>query len=638
MSERTEALLRKAAAEHLAGRPAAASAMYASVLRETPLDFRALHLGGAAAYQLEQMDLAAALFQRAIRVKPDSGSSLVCLGLALAAIGRIREAEESLKAGLALDSGNPEAWLNLGGFLMTTGRNPEALSCYRQALKLKPGYAAAFAGLGEVLKADANTAQATAHYLMALKLDPRNAVARLGLIQALHACNRAPESLRECERFLSEQPNHVRARSTRLFLLNYLEDIPVARLLEEHRIYGRLFPAAPRRRFPNAREAEKRLKVAFLSPDLRAHSISYFLEALLEHLDPCRFEVMLYHDNVRTDSASERLASRAALWRNFWGRGDGMVEATIRADAPDVIVDLAGHSGQNRLHLFARRLAPVQVTYLGYPNTTGLAEMDYRFTDETADPVGDGDRQNVERLVRFAPCAWCYAPSEEMKAASRIPASGEASFIAFGSFNNLCKLTDGTLRLWGRLMAAAEGSRLVLKAFGIEPERVKPRLVAAGIDPARVSLLPPEKHIVSHLECYRNIDIALDPSPYGGTTTTCEALWMGRPVVTLAGDRHASRVGASLLRAIGRPQWVAASPEEFVRIASGLARDRAELGRESAGLRERMEQSPLFDHAGQAGRFGDALRACWRRWCDPVLQPENGRAAPAVENAELARA
>jgi protein O-GlcNAc transferase len=151
-------------------------------------------------------------------------------------------------------------------------------------------------------------------------------------------------------------------------------------------------------------------------------------------------------------------------------------------------------------------------------------------------------------------------------------------------------------------------------------------------------LLLPERDLVAHLECYRHLDIALDPSPYGGTTTTCEALWMGRPVITLAGDRHASRVGASLLRAMGRPQWVAASPEEFVRIASGLARDRAELKRESTGLRERMEESPLFDHAGQAGRFGDALRACWRRWCDPQGQPEKGRAAPALEDAELARA
>ncbi|HEY1763986.1 MAG TPA: tetratricopeptide repeat protein [Opitutaceae bacterium] len=636
MSERTEALLRKATAEHLAGRVSAAAALYGSVLRETPLDFRALHLGGAAAYQLEQMDLAASLFQRAIRVKPDSGPTLVCLGLALAELGRTQEAEENLKAGLALDARNPEAWLNLGGFLLTTGRNQEGMSCYRQALKLKPGYPAAFAGLGEALKAEGQAAQAIAHYSMALKLDPRNAVSRLGLIQTLQSVNRVGEALQENERFLADQPRHVRASSCRLFLLNYLETLPASRLAEEHRAFGQLFPAAARRRFTNSRDPEKRLRVAFLSPDLRAHSVAYFLEPLLAHLDRSQIEVVLYHDNVRTDPTSKRLAAGAALWRNFWGRGDANVEATLRSDAPDILVDLAGHSGQNRVHLFARRLAPLQVTYLGYPNTTGVSEMDYRFTDETADPVGEGDRHYVERLVRFAPCAWAYGVTEEMNRAGRIPAAGQGASIAFGSFNNLCKLGDRTLGLWGRLLAEVEGSRLVLKAFGLEAERIKPRLSAAGIDPARVSLLPPERDIFSHLECYRNVDIALDPFPYGGTTTTCEALWMGRPVVTLAGDRHASRVGASLLGAIERSEWVAKSPDDFVRIAAGLARDRAGLREVSAGLRQRLAESAIFDHAGQARRFGDGLRACWRHWCDPEVHPEPAAGA-SVEDAELAR-
>ena len=636
MSERTEALLRKATAEHLAGRVAAAAALYGSVLRETPLDFRALHLGGAAAYQMEQMDLAASLFQRAIRLKPDSAPTVVCLGLALAELGRTREAEENLKAGLALDPKNHEAWLNLGGFLLTTGRNQEAMSCYRQALKLKPGYPGAFAGLGESLKAEGQAAQAIAHYAMALKLDPRNAVSRLGLIQTLQSVNRVGEALQECERFLVDQPKHARAASTRLFLLNYLESMPAGRLAEEHRAFGRLFPAAAKRRFTNSRDPERRLRVAFLSPDLRAHSVTYFLEPLLAHLDRAQFEVVLYHDNVRTDPTSKRLAEGAVLWRNFWGRGDATVEATIRSDAPDILVDLAGHSGQNRVHLYARRLAPVQVTYLGYPNTTGVTEMDYRFTDETADPAGESDRQYVERLVRFALCAWSFSPSEDMNRAGRIPPAGQGASIAFGSFNNLCKLGDGTLQLWGRVLAEVPGSRLVLKAFGLEADRMRPRIVAAGIDPARVSLLPPERDIFDHLECYRNVDIALDPFPYGGTTTTCEALWMGRPVITLAGDRHASRVGASLLGAIGRPEWVAQGPDAFVRIASELARNRAILREESAGLRQRLAESPIFDHAGQARRFGDALRSCWRHWCEPQAHPEP--AAAPVEDAELARA
>ncbi len=304
-----------------------------------------------------------------------------------------------------------------------------------------------------------------------------------------------------------------------------------------------------------------------------------------------------------------------------------------------MLVDLAGHSGQNRLHLFARRLAPVQVAYLGYPNTTGLVEMDYRLTDEIADPEGAADHQHTERLVRFSPCAWTYAPSDAVESAGAVPAAGQGDGIAFGSFNNLCKVSDTTLRLWAAVLDAVQGSRLVLKAFGLDPERVSRRLTEAGIDPARTSLLLPAKDVASHLACYRHLDVALDTFPYGGTTTTCEALWMGRPVVTLAGDRHASRVGASLLHAIGRPEWVAQTPGEFVRIASRLAADRESLSRESSGLRDRLKKSILFDHRGQAERFGQALRTCWRRWCEPDRPLEQVGADGAGEPmAELARA
>ncbi len=288
----------------------------------------------------------------------------------------------------------------------------------------------------------------------------------------------------------------------------------------------------------------------------------------------------------------------------------------IRADAPDVMVDLEGHSGQSRLHLFSRRLAPVQVAYLGYPNTTGLPAMDYRFTDGVADPVGNADRFNVERLIRFSPCAWAYLPSAELDAAiSSVPA-GERDTVAFGSFNSLSKVNDATLRLWSAVLSAVPESRLVLKSIWDDSARIRSRLDLAGMDPARVTILPSSPNHVAHLACYKEIDIALDPFPYGGTTTTCEALWMGRPVVTLAGDRHASRVGASLLSAIGKPEWIAQSKEEYVRIARDLAADRTRLRSESQGLRQALRESPLLDHAGQARRFGEALRACWADWCE----------------------
>jgi predicted O-linked N-acetylglucosamine transferase (SPINDLY family) len=379
--------------------------------------------------------------------------------------------------------------------------------------------------------------------------------------------------------------------------------------------------------------------VAFLSQDLRAHAVAFFLEPLIAHLDPSRFEVVLYHDHLQVDSVSNRLRFHAALWRNFMGRSDSFVERVIRSDAPDVLVDLAGHSGHSRVHLFARRLAPVQITYLGYPNSTGLPAIDYRFTDEVADPKGDADRMHVERLVRFSSCAWAYQPSAELGAAGAVPPAGEGEAVSFGSFNNLSKVNDATLRLWGRVLSAVPGSRLVLKSIWFDREGIRPRLGLAGIDPARVAMLEPSPDPVTHLACYREVDIALDPCPYGGTTTTCEALWMGRPVVTLSGDRHASRVGASLLTAIGRPEWIARSPEAYVQIARDLAEDRSALRSASAGLRGALQRSPLMDHVAQAQRFGDALRRCWMHWCGAgaeTASPSRGVVPAEEPRPELA--
>jgi predicted O-linked N-acetylglucosamine transferase (SPINDLY family) len=633
MSVRTEELLKRAVAAHLGGQPGDAFALYQAFLGENPCDFRALHLAGAVAFQLERMDESASLLRRAVRVRPDSGSTVMCLGLACAALGLDGEAEQNLKAGLALEPRNPEAWVNLGGFLVTTGRNPEALSCYRRALQLRPGYAAALTGIAEVYKCDGHAAEAVGAYALALKADPGGTTAGLGLVQALQSCNRIPESLAQCDRLLAAHPRHVRARSSRLFLLNYLSGATQEQLFGEHRAFGGLFPAASPRVFPKDRDPGRRLRVAFLSPDLRAHSVAFFLEPLVANLDRGAFEIVLYHDHVRADGVSERLRSHAALWRNFAGRSDSFVEAAVRGDAPDVIVDLAGHTGQNRVHLFARRLAPVQVTYLGYPNTTGIAEMDYRFTDAIADPRGAADRLHVERLVRFAPCAWAYRPSDEVvRAGAPVPVDLKAA-TAFGSFNNLCKVNGFTLRLWAGVLGAVAGSRLVLKSFGLDPERMKGVLAGAGIDPLRVLMLPPDPNVTAHMQSYRHMDIALDPYPYGGTTTTCEALWMGRPVVTLAGDRHSSRVGASLLGAVGRGDWVARTEAEYVAIAAKLAADRSRLAMESAGLRDAMLGSALLDHRAQARRFGGALRECWASWC----AGERGRAAPA-ETAGLASA
>jgi len=371
--------------------------------------------------------------------------------------------------------------------------------------------------------------------------------------------------------------------------------------------------------FPNPPDPGRRLRVAILSPDLRAHSCAYFLEPLVRHLDPARFELYLYHDHFREDAVSARLKGFAAVWRNFCGRSGTEFEQTVRADAPDILIDLAGHTGlTNRLPLFARHLAPVQVTYLGYPNTTGLTAMGWRLTDAIADPVGEADAFATEKLLRFAPTAWAYEPPAKAPVPNAPPCTTGRP-VTFGCFNNLTKMTDTMFTLWGRLLAAVPDARLVLKGRGLSDATVRQRYLdrfaACGLPADRVDLLERTAETADHLALYHQVDIALDSIPYNGTTTTCESLWMGVPVVTLLGDRHVARVSASLLHAVGHPEWVAETNEDFIRIAAGLAADPARLAAIRAGLRDEMLVSPLLDHAGQSARFAAALRGCWNEWC-----------------------
>jgi predicted O-linked N-acetylglucosamine transferase (SPINDLY family) len=342
---------------------------------------------------------------------------------------------------------------------------------------------------------------------------------------------------------------------------------------------------------------------------LRTHSVAFFLEPLLRHLDRTRFDITLYHDHFAIDDTSHRLQALASRWRNFIGQTADVVETRICGDAPDILVDLAGHTGFNRLPLFARRLASTQITYLGYPNTTGLAEMDFRFTDALADPPGDSDAFHTERLVRFAPTAWCYEPP----AGAPEPSLQPGRSLTFGSFNNFSKLSLQTLRLWAAVLRAVPDSRLLVKCSGIDAALLNPRLSAAGLDPDRVDLMPATPTLAEHLATYSKVDIALDTFPYHGTTTTCEALWMGVSVITLCGDRHAARVGVSLLTAAGHPEWIAHSEDEYVLLAASLAADETKRAALRARLRDDLTRSVLLDHAGQAARFGAALLECYEQ-------------------------
>ena len=617
--QQLQQLLQQAVAHHQVGRLEPADALYRRVRAAAPRNFDAVHLAGLVAFQQGRNAEACALLAKARQIDPRSPACAMRLGLALMAAGQPAPAEPHFLAAVQLNPEFVEGWDNLAYCHKVADRFPDAIRCHERSVALNPKSAASWFNFGLTLSLAGRTSDALACHDRAVAADPNYHKAHFGRAQALHQSHRLTEAIAAYDTFLRHAPGHHEAQSYRLFALNYLDGLSPADLFREHVAYGRRLPPAPAPASVSDPDPDRRLRVAVLSPDLRNHSCAFFIEPLLRHLDPARFELYLYHDHFREDEVSRRLRSLAAIWRNFVGQPTPAVEAAIRHDAPDILIDLAGHTGMtNRLPLFAGQPAPVQVSYLGYPNTTGVPAIGWRFTDAIADPPGESDTLATEKLVRFAPTAWCYAPFERAPEVAPLPGISGAA-ITFGCFNNLGKISNATLQLWAGVLRTVPNSRLLLKGRGLGDvavrERYLARFAAAGIAPARLAFAERTARAEDHLALYGKVDIALDTFPYHGTTTTCEALWMGVPVVTLLGDRHAARVGASLLRAVGHPEWIATDAAGYTAIAAKLASDPVRLAAIRAGLRAELQASPLLDHAGQAQRFGAALRNCWTSVC-----------------------
>jgi predicted O-linked N-acetylglucosamine transferase (SPINDLY family) len=564
-----------------------------------------------------------------VAVNATSVEALLHLGIALISAGQVAEAEKTLREAVRLNPAFVDCWDKLAYCLKAQDRLQEAVGCHQRAVDLDPKRAATWCNFGLTLGLMGQNEEALKCHRRAAEADPKYSEAYFGLAQALQRMHRNHEAVAAYDRFLILVPSNVAARSYRLLALNHCEGISREALFLEHVRFGEAVGPSRPPGFQCRPDPERRLRVAFLSPDLRTHSCAYFLEPLLRHLPSEQFELLLYHDHFRTDDMSARLRGQASVWRNFVGQPNRLVESTIRSDGPDVLFDLAGHTGMtNRLPLFARHLAPVQITYLGYPNTTGVPAMGYRFTDAVVDPEGEADAFATEKLVRFSPTAWCYAPPREAPPVAPLPALRDGAVITFGCFNTPAKFSDSMFAVWGEVLRAVPGSRLVLKGQGLGESGVRAgyvdRFVQTGIDPSRVEFIERTAGTAEHLALYHRVDVALDTFPYHGTTTTCEAMWMGCPVVTLLGDRHAARVTASLVTAVGHPEWVARSRSDYVAIAAGLASDVSALAGLRARLRSEMENSGLLDHAGQASRFGAAIRACWREWCQSASAPRSG--------------
>lgn len=428
---------------------------------------------------------------------------------------------------------------------------------------------------------------------------------------ALLAMGRTPEAEAELRRILQNSPRHRSALSLLATVLNYVPGADLDELFQIHVRYGKemekLHPPAPRRAPPTTRSP---LTVAMLSPDLHEHSVSRFVEPIVRHADRARVRIVLISMGMTSDATSERLASLADAWHDLRPPSWQRLADICTQEKVDVLIELGGHMTNTPLPYMVPRIAGLQGSAIGYPNTTGLPTIDFRIVDSITDPPGESDRRATERLIRLDPCFLCFQPPIASPEVSALPAPSKG-FVTFGSFNAFSKIHDGVLADWAEVLRRVPDSRLHIKGLVADDPGIKrdmqERAAAAGIAPERLTVLGKEGTTRNHLDRYAEIDIALDPFPYHGTTTTCEALWMGVPVVTRTGTTHASRVGASLLNAVGLPQLVAADREGYLNAAASLAGDLPALASMRAGLRERVRASALCDGPAYARRWAEAL-------------------------------
>jgi len=577
------------------------------------------HLGDAL-QRHGALDAALASYDRALALQPDDASLHAHRGAALWAQGEVGPAIAAFRRALARAPNHADAHNNLANALQSIGQLDAALEHYRRALAQRPDDPDAAANLAGALALQGDTEAALEQYERALARRPGDPEILNGRATALLRQGQLAAARADYETAFAAAPERSEIHSNLLFLLNYDPAVSDAALLAAHRGFGARLAAtaAPAPPHANPREPARRLKVGYVSADFGRHPVGYFILPVLAAHDAAAVETYCYSGRVVEDDQTARIRAAAHAWRSTIARSDAVLAAQIRADGIDILVDLAGHTAGNRLTLFAGRPAPLQVTWLGYPATTGLAAIDYRLTDAIADPAPTADRQSVERLVRLPDGFHCYAPPESAPEVGPLPARA-AGTITFASFNNPAKLNDAVFACWRRVLDGTPDSRLLIKAWPLASAPTRrlylDRLAGAGIAPARVGLLAPSRGWSEHMAHYGDVDIALDSFPYNGTTTTCDALWMGVPVIALAGGRHAARVGASLLAHAGLTDLVGRDTDDYVAKATALAHDFDRLAALRAGLRDRVRRSPLGDPQRFTSSLEAAYRSMWRDWC-----------------------
>ncbi|MBP2295840.1 O-linked N-acetylglucosamine transferase, SPINDLY family protein [Azospirillum rugosum] len=570
------------------GRLDEAVAAYERVVRLAP-DRADAHMAVGALHQLRRQPIEAiAAYRRAIAIRPDSAEAHSSLGMVLQEVGQREEAIAAFSAAILHKPSHAEGHSNLGFALQGLGRLSESAAAFAVALAFRPEFPEAWSNLGNTFKEMGLLDRAVAAYRTALAQRPHFPEAAGNLAMTQH--------------YASECGNAD-------FLATARES--VARLGLATGV------TAPPRAFPNAEDPDRPLRVGYVSGDFNSHPVGYFLESVLAAHDRAAVTIHCYANNVRRDALTDRLRARADVWRDIAGLDDDTVEGMVRGDGIDLLVDLSGHTAGNRLPLFARKPAPVQVSWLGYFGTTGLPAMDHIIADRHVVSPGE-ERFFTETVWRLPGSYLCFTPPSDRVPVTPPPMLG-TGVVTLGCFQNRAKITSATVALWAGVLAAMPQARLLVKArqmgdAGVR-QALRDRFAAHGIAANRVRM-EGESPRADYLAGHGRIDIAVDTTPFGGGTTTAECLWMGVPLVTLRGDRWAGRIGESLLHTLGlADRLVADSPADYVAKVAALAGDPAALADLRAGLRGRLEQSPLCDGPGFARGLEAAYRAMWQGWC-----------------------
>jgi predicted O-linked N-acetylglucosamine transferase (SPINDLY family) len=601
-------MLRQALQHHHARQFEHAEKLYRQVLNRFPGHADAIQLLGVVHFQTQRFEESAELISRAITIAPNIADWHSNLGNALLALKRDDEAIAAFQRAVELKPDLKVAQLNLARALMrkddpagaadalnqrgvdafNAGNLPLARILFRQAAETYGRCFEAHNNLASILLNDGLIDEAIGEFREALSINPDAAAVHGNICMALH--------------YRCEDPQQI---------------------FDEHVRWGQQHGskfADHARAHKNDRNPDRRLRIGYISPDFREHSVAYFVSPIIESHDRSQFELFLYDTgDLPPDSVTEWFKNRVDSFRRITDESDDRAAEIIRDDRIDILVDLAGHTHGNRLLVFARKPAPVQVTYQGYPDTSGLPAIDYRITDAIADPLGVTDRFNVEKLIRLPETNWCYRPSPDAPPVAELPMR-QNNFVTFASFNNFAKVSPKMLELWAQLLLCLPNSKLLLKASGLDNPDARQRTLATltseSVNADRIELVGRTRSTIDHLALYGRCDVALDTYPYNGTTTTCEALWMGVPVVTLcAPDLHMARVSASLLTTAGLPELIATSPQQYIDIAAALASDPNRLLQLRTSMRERLHASPLLDGPRFTRNLEAMYRQLWKSWC-----------------------